>query len=190
MEALLLSFGAVFVAELGDKSQLVTLTFAARGRPLAVLGAVSVAAAVLHAGSVVAGTALRTALPERALEIGGGLAFLVVAAVILAGVDGRGDRPDAGTTPPPAPRSLPLAAGGAFLVAELGDKTMLATIALASAYGALGTWAGATLGTVVADGLAVAVGHQLGTHLPLRTLRLATVAAFAGVGALLVVVGA
>ena len=56
--------------------------------------------------------------------------------------------------------------GGAFFLAELGDKTMLATITLATQHGWFGTWLGSTIGMVAADALAILVGRLLGRHLP------------------------
>ena len=61
-----------------------------------------------------------------------------------------------------------LAVGGAFFLAELGDKTMLATITLATQHGWFGTWIGSTIGMVAADALAILVGRLLGRHLPGR----------------------
>ena len=56
------------------------------------------------------------------------------------------------------------AVGTAFFLAELGDKTMLATVALATQEGWLGTWLGSTLGMVAADALAIGIGAVLGKH--------------------------
>ena len=80
--------------------------------------------------------------------------------------------------------------GTAFItlfLAELGDKTQLATLALASTNGAVGTWAGATAGQVAADALAVVAGARLGARLPERTLRLISAAAFVIFGVLLLI---
>ena len=63
MDAFLLSFGVIFLAELGDKSQLVALTFATRYRAWLVLVAVSLATLLVHAGSVLVGRAFALALP-------------------------------------------------------------------------------------------------------------------------------
>ena len=74
---------------------------------------------------------------------------------------------------------------GTVFLAELGDKTQLATLALATTNGILPTWIGATIGEVAADALAVLVGARLGTRLPERLLRHASAAAFALFGVLL-----
>ena len=84
-------------------------------------------------------------------------------------------------------RNVVVAVGGAFFLAELGDKTMLATITLASTEGLFGTWLGSTLGMVAADGLAIVVGQQLGDRLPERGVRIgASILFFAFAVALLV----
>ena len=64
-----------------------------------------------------------------------------------------------------------VAASVAFFLAELGDKTMLATITLATHYGWFGTWLGSTLGMVAADALAILVGRLLGRRLPERAIK-------------------
>ena len=122
---------------------------------------------------------LQTALPERPVEVVAGVVFLVAAAWTLRGDD---DEVDVAVT---ATRSVALAAGSAFFVAELGDKTQLATLALATTNGIVPTWIGATVGQVLADALAVVVGARVGRRLPERPLRLASAAAFALFGALL-----
>ena len=86
-------------------------------------------------------------------------------------------------------RSAIIAASVAFFLAELGDKTMLATITLATTEGAVGTWAGSTLGMVAADGLAIVVGKQLGSRLPEQAVKIGATAAFAVFGLLLIVKG-
>src|SRR6059058_5555855 len=85
MHALLLSFGIIFVAELGDKSQLMALAFAARYRALPILIGISLATLVVHAVSVGIGAALGVALPTRAISIVAGVAFLAFAAWTLRG---------------------------------------------------------------------------------------------------------
>ncbi len=82
-------------------------------------------------------------------------------------------------------RSAVVAVGVAFFLAELGDKTMLATITLATDNGLWGTWLGSTLGMVAADALAIAVGRLLGARLPERAIRYGGAAAFAAFGVLL-----
>ncbi len=184
MGAFLVSFGVIFVAEMGDKSQLMALTFATRYRPLPVLVGITVATAVVHAASVAAGALLADALPTRAITLAAGLAFLGFAMWTLQG--DTLDEEEAGRARRRA-RSAVVAVGTAFLLAELGDKTMLATVTLATRQAALGTWAGSTVGMVAADALAILVGRQLGDRLGDRTVRVGAAIAFALFGVVLLV---
>ena len=79
--------------------------------------------------------------------------------------------------------------GVAFFLAELGDKTMLATITLATQEGWLGTWIGSTVGMVAADALAIVVGALLGRKLPEKVITYGAAALFAIFGVLLIVEG-
>ena len=185
MEAVLVALGVVFLAELGDKSQLIALTFATRGRPFAVLGGITVAVVVLQAIAVGVGAVVREALPERPIELVAALAFFFFA--LLALRDGDDDEDLDVERVPRTARAIAVAAGTAFFLAELGDKTQLATLTLASTNGAIGTWVGAVVGEVTADALAVLVGAKLGARLPARTLRYVSAGAFVVFGILLLV---
>jgi putative Ca2+/H+ antiporter (TMEM165/GDT1 family) len=186
VSALVLSFGVIFVAELGDKSQLMALTFAARYRALPVLIGITAATAVVHAVSVGVGAVLGASIPTRAVSIVAGIAFLGFAAWTL-----RGDEldEDEAAKADRSTSSAVLAASIAFFLAELGDKTMLATITLATTEGAVGTWAGSTLGMVAADALAILVGKQLGSRLPERAIKIGATVAFVVFGLLLLYEG-
>jgi Ca2+/H+ antiporter, TMEM165/GDT1 family len=186
VEAVLLSFGVVFVAELGDKSQLMTLAFAARYRLAPVLVGIAAAAAVVMALSVLVGAALGDVLPTDAMTVLAGLAFLAFAAWTVREAD---DDEEGAVTAPRRSGSAVLTVGGAFVLAELGDKTMLATVTLAGTHGPWGTWAGATLGMVAANLLAIAGGRALGSRLSARTVRLVAAALFAVFGVVLLVDG-
>jgi putative Ca2+/H+ antiporter (TMEM165/GDT1 family) len=83
-----------------------------------------------------------------------------------------------------------LAVGVAFFLAELGDKTMLATITLATTEEAIGTWLGSTAGMVVADAIAIGLGAWLGARLPDRPIRIGAALAFVVFGLLLIGEGA
>jgi Ca2+/H+ antiporter, TMEM165/GDT1 family len=186
VQAFLVGFGVIFVAELGDKSQLMALAFAARFKALPVLIGITIATAIVHALSVAVGAVLGVALPTRAINVVAGLAFLGFAVWTLRGDElsedeaGRAARGN---------RSAIVAASAAFFLAELGDKTMLATITLATNHGVVGTWAGSTAGMVVADALAIAVGKALGARLPERTIRIGAAALFVIFGLALVLDG-
>src|SRR5262249_38221621 len=83
-------------------------------------------------------------------------------------------------------RSAVVAASAAFFLAELGDKTMLATITLATTQGLVGTWIASTVGMVAADALAILVGQQLAKRVPEKVIRYAPAASFVVFGVLLV----
>jgi putative Ca2+/H+ antiporter (TMEM165/GDT1 family) len=186
VDAFLVSFGIIFVAELGDKSQLMALAFAARYRALPILIGISLATAVVHAFSVLVGAVVGVALPTNAIAVIAGLAFFAFAAWTL-----RGDTlaEDDAARAHRSTRSAVLAASVAFFLAELGDKTMLATITLATTVGRLGTWAGTPLGMVAADAMAIVVGQQLGARLPERAIRIGAAITFVLFGVILVVEG-
>jgi putative Ca2+/H+ antiporter (TMEM165/GDT1 family) len=170
------SFAVIFVAELGDKSQLMALTFATRFKPWPVLIGITVATAVVHLVSVAVGYGLGATLPTGWIALIAGIAFLAFGAWTL-----RGDRltDEEKTKAERSTGSAILAVGGAFFLAELGDKTMLATITLATQYGWFGTWIGSTVGMVAADALAIVVGRLLGRHLPEKAIKYGAAALFA-----------
>jgi Ca2+/H+ antiporter, TMEM165/GDT1 family len=178
-----LSFGVVFVAELGDKSQLMALTFATKYRPALVMAGIVAATVLINAISVGVGYGLGLALPTRWISFVAGLLFLGFALWTLRGEDEEDDEvlSRVGSGP------VVMTVGSAFLLAELGDKPMLATITLASQNGWAGTWLGATLGMVAAAALAIIVGRQLGKRLPERAVRYVAAALFAGFGVWLLV---
>jgi putative Ca2+/H+ antiporter (TMEM165/GDT1 family) len=184
LAALALSFVVIFVAELGDKSQLMALTFATRFKTAPVLIGITVATAVVHAVSVGIGYGLGATLPTGWISLVAGLAFLVFGTWTLRGdklTDEEKDKASRTT------KSAVLAVGGAFFLAELGDKTMLATITLATQHGWFGTWLGSTIGMVAADALAILVGRLLGRHLPERVIKYGAAALFAIFGIWLIV---
>jgi Ca2+/H+ antiporter, TMEM165/GDT1 family len=179
-----LSFAVIFVAELGDKSQLMALTFATRFKPWPVLIGITAATALVHLASVGIGYGLGVALPTAWISLVAGVAFLVFGAWTL-----RGDQLSEAEKGKAelATGSAVLAVGGAFFLAELGDKTMLATITLATQHGWFGTWVGSTIGMVAADALAILVGRLLGRHLPENVIRYGAAALFAIFGSWLIV---
>lgn len=178
--AIVLSFAVIFVAELGDKSQLMAMTFALRYRWWVVLTGILAATTAVHLVSVAVGHYLGVAIPTQAMSIVGGLAFLFFGAWTL-----RGDSLDADEQSKAgrAVRSAFLAVTSAFFLAELGDKTMLATITLAADNDWAGVWIGSTVGMVAADALAIVAGAVLGRHLPENAIRIGAAALFFGFGA-------
>jgi putative Ca2+/H+ antiporter (TMEM165/GDT1 family) len=186
VDAFVLSFGVIMLAELGDKSQLMALAFAARYPAWTVLAAVTIATLIVHAFSVLVGSAAALALPTNVINVAAGLAFFVFAAWTLRG-DQLGEREQSRAAR--STRWAMLSIGTAFFLAELGDKTMLATITLATTEEPIGTWLGSTAGMVAADALAIGVGALLGARLPERAIKLFAAASFVVFGALLILQG-
>jgi putative Ca2+/H+ antiporter (TMEM165/GDT1 family) len=175
----LVSFGVIFVAELGDKSQLMAITFASRYNATQVLVGISLATAVVHALSVGLGYGLGANLPTAWVSLAAALAFVGFGIWTV-----RGDSLSE-TEKQRAQRSRRaaiIAVTVAFFLAELGDKTMLATVTLATHHESFGTWFGSTLGMVAADAVAILVGHQLGKRLPERAVRYGAAALFVVIG--------
>ena len=184
-----LAAGAVFLAEFGDKSQLLILAFATRypWRPI-VLGLV-LAAAAIQGLSVFVGAAVGAVLPTNLVAIVSGLAFVAVAAWTLLQDDDDTDEVLAKPSKTLVGIGLVLSVAATFVIAELGDKTMLATFALAASQGPLPTWIGSTLGEVAANLVAVAVGRQVGSRLSPRLIRIGSATLFAVAGALVLAGG-
>ena len=171
----LVSFGVIFVAELGDKSQLMALTFATRFRVWPVLLGITVATAVVHLVSVAIGYGLGAALPTGWINLAAALAFIAFGFWTLRGDNLTDEEREKANR---AVKSVVIAVGTAFFLAELGDKTMLATITLATDHGWFGTWIGSTLGMVAADALAIIVGRALGKRLPEKAIAYGAAALF------------
>ncbi len=184
--ALLLSLAVIFVAELGDKSQLMAMTFALRHRWWVVLGGILVATTAVHLISVAVGHYLGAALPTHLLGILAGVAFVLFGLWTLRG-DSLSD--DEATRAQRSSAPAFFAVTSAFLLAELGDKTMLATVTLAADNDWVGVWIGSTLGMVAADALAIIVGAVAGKHLPERLIQLVAAALFVVFGVTILIDG-
>ena len=183
MGVLLVTAAVVFVAELGDKTQLLAMSLATRYRPLPVLAGIAIAEGATNLLAVAVGGALGAALPESALRIGGGLLFGV-----FAWRAAREDDDEEETVAVRA-RAVVRSVAAAMFVAELGDKTMLTTATLAAQGSPVLVWIGATLGIVACGAVAVGIGRVLGDRLPRRATRLVSVVLFAAFGVLLLLDG-
>jgi putative Ca2+/H+ antiporter (TMEM165/GDT1 family) len=157
----------VFVAEMGDKTQLVALAFATRYETKTVMAGVFGATLLVHLLSVLLGTAASLALPVFWIKLLAGLSFIGFGLWTLRGDElGAEEKLSENRFGPLATVSL------TFFLAELGDKTMLATVAIASAQKSfVGVWLGSTVGMVIADGLAIIVGKMMGRNLPERLIK-------------------
>ena len=178
MEAFLVSTGVVALAEVGDKTQLLALVLAARyRRPLPIVLGILFATLANHALASAAGKWITTEVDPSVLRWILGLSFIAMAAWTL--VPDKLDKKENGL----ARFGVFGATLVAFFLVEMGDKTQVATIALAAHYGSF-AWvlAGTTLGMLIANVPVVYFGEHLIRRVPVRTVRLAAAAAFAVMG--------
>ena len=178
MEALLASTLIVAVGEIGDKTQLLAFLLAARyGRPVPIVLGILAATLANHGMAGVVGAWVRDALDPAVLRWGIGLSFLAIGAWAL-----KPDKVESDPTPRRAHGVFAVTLV-AFFLAEMGDKTQLATIALAAHYPSLlQVIAGTTLGMMIADVPAVFLASKILERLPFRAIRYVAAALFAAMG--------
>jgi putative Ca2+/H+ antiporter (TMEM165/GDT1 family) len=179
MNAFLVSTGIVAIAEIGDKTQLLSLVLAARlRRPWAIVAGILVATLLNHAIAGAVGAWVLSALGPHVMRWVLGVSFLAMAAWAL--VPDRLDDGDASTLSRWGAFGTTLVA---FFLAEMGDKTQVATVALAARYDALvAVVAGTTLGMMLANVPVVLFGDRLTRRVPLRLVRAIAAAIFAALG--------
>src|SRR6056297_1300895 len=163
MESFLLTLPAVALAELGDKTQLVVLYLAARFRkPWAVLAGLLVGAVANTGLAVAGGTVLDRLVPEGLLEILVATGFVLIGIWMLVAHDQSEEEP-----PPVTSHGAFLTTLWLFVVMEMGDKTQLATVALAAGLPhAQWVFVGAALGLAAANVPALWLGHRFASKLP------------------------
>lgn len=179
MDGLFISTGTVALAEIGDKTQLLALLLAARFRkPWPIIAGILVATLLNHALAGCFGAlAAQWLKPEVLRWIVAGC-FLAVALWTL-----KPDTLDDGDSTLPA-RGAFIATSLAFFVAEIGDKTQVATVLLAAKYQPLGQIViGTTIGMLLANIPVVALGHRFADRLPLKTARLVAAVVFLALAA-------
>jgi Ca2+/H+ antiporter, TMEM165/GDT1 family len=178
MNAFWLSLGLVFLAELGDKTQLVALLLATRFKAGVVLAGIFVATLAVHALSVALGGATGQLLPLAWVYFLSGLAFIGFGWWTWRG-DTLEDEDSYSSRHFSSPFVIVFIT---FFLAELGDKTMLSTVTLAASQNLVPVWLGSTVGMVISDALAIWVGRVLGKQLPERTIKIGAAAIFVGFG--------
>jgi putative Ca2+/H+ antiporter (TMEM165/GDT1 family) len=177
MEALLVSISTIAVAEMGDRTQLLSLMLAARYRkPWPILAGVLLATSVNHAAAGFVGVWFGGFLTPRVLDGVVGVSMLAMALWAL-----RPDRlEDAAAV---GGRGAFLATLVAFFIAEIGDKTQVATVALAAGYSSLAAVvAGTTAGMLAANAPVVFMGKAFADRLPVKAIHLGAAALFAVLG--------
>lgn len=164
----------VFAAEMGDKTQLVALAFATRFKAWIVLAGVFIATLVVHLFSVFIGEAVGFALPIFWVKILAGIAFVAFGLWTL-----RGDKLDDDEKLTSSRFGPLLTVATTFFLAELGDKTMLMTITIASEQKSwVAVWLGSTMGMVLADAIAIVIGIVMGKNLPANLVKYGAAAVF------------
>lgn len=182
MEAFLASFGMVALAEMGDKTQLLSFLLATRftGRHWTIIGGIFAATVVNHFLAAFVGDWVAANVSPEVMRWVLGLSFLAFAGWALIP-----DKLAAGAHRPP--RFGPFVTTViAFFLAEMGDKTQFATIALGARYASLSMVVlGTTLGMMAANIPAVLLGERLAQYVPLSRMRFIAAALFAGFGVLI-----
>jgi Ca2+/H+ antiporter, TMEM165/GDT1 family len=180
MHAFLVSTGIVAVSEIGDKTQLLALLLAARfRRPVPIILGILAATTLNHALAALLGAWVADAVPAEVLRWGLALCFLAMAAWALIP-----DRLDEARIANVAAGSAFVATAVAFFCAEIGDKTQLATAALAAKFDSvLPVVAGTTLGMMLADVPVVLLGHAFSHRISGRWVRWLAAALAAGLAA-------
>lgn len=178
MEAFLISTGIVGLAEIGDKTQLLAFVLAAKfRRPVPIVLAIFIATIVNHAFAAAIGSWITGMLGPDLLRWVLGISFLVMAAWTL--IPDKLDEDDAKL----AKYGVFLTTLLAFFMAEMGDKTQVATVALAARYDSmLAVVLGTTFGMMLANVPAVYLGDRIAGRIPLRLVHGIAALVFAVLG--------
>jgi len=181
LEAFTVSTGVVALGEIGDKTQLLALLLAARYRkPLPIVAGILVATLANHAAAGALGTWLTRVIDPDWMRWVLGLSFLAVAAWMLVP-----DEADDATGAQASRLGVFGLTVVAFFLAEMGDKTQIATVMLAARYDALlAVTAGTTLGMMIANVPAVLLGDKAVKFVPIAWVHRIAAAVFAVIGVL------
>jgi putative Ca2+/H+ antiporter (TMEM165/GDT1 family) len=173
MISFIASFALVFLAEMGDKTQLLAMAFAAKYRAHQVLIAVFFATILNHSLAVALGRFLTEIIPMDVISFAAALSFVVFGLWTI-----RGDKLDDRTAAPSRFGPV-ITVGIAFFLAEMGDKTQLATVSLAVKYdSAIGVLVGTTLAMVASDAIGIAIGVIMRRHIPEKAIKWFSAAVF------------
>lgn len=187
MEAFLVSTGIVALAEMGDKTQLLALVLAARFRkPWPIVLGIFVATIANHAMAGALGAWFTTLIGPQALRWILGVSFIAMAAWML--IPDKLDDDEASGAPRFGVFGTTVVA---FFLAEMGDKTQIATVMLVAQYQAY-VWvvAGTTLGMMLANAPVVWLGERVTRLVPLRVVHVVSALIFAGLGVLALLIKA
>ena len=181
MEAFLISLSSVAVAEIGDRTQLLSLALAAHYRkPWPIILGILIATIANHAIAGVLGAWLGKLLTPAVLDLAVGISMVAMAVWVL-----RADTLKPGREV--SNRSAFVTTLATFFIAEIGDKTQVATLALAAAYPQLvAVVAGTTTGMLIANVPAVFLGDALSGRLPIRKMNYIAALFFGALGLLFI----
>ncbi|TAN39450.1 MAG: TMEM165/GDT1 family protein [Nitrospirae bacterium] len=165
MTAFIASLIFVVLAEMGDKTQLLAMAFACKFRWQTVMWAVFVATAANHLLAAAAGSYLTTLVPLATIKIAAAASFIIFGLWTIRGDTLEGEDKKYHYSPF-------WTVTMAFFMAEMGDKTQLATVALAVKYNTIiPVWMGTTVGMVISNGFGIIVGNVMGRHIPERAIK-------------------
>jgi len=179
LEAFFVSTLVVAVGEIGDKTQLLALVLAARfGRPVPIMAGILVATVFNHALAGLLGGWIRTVVDPGVLKWVLGASFLAIAAWAV-----KADQLDEAEAQAERKYGVFAVTLITFFLAEIGDKTQLATVALAAKFDSLvAVVAGTTAGMLIADAPAVLLGGKASLIIPVKAIRYAAAVLFAAMG--------
>lgn len=165
MTAFLTSLLFVVLAEMGDKTQLLAMAFATKYRWQTVMWGVFVATVFNHLFAVIVGNYITQFIPMNTIQIVAAASFIIFGLWTIRGDELAGEDKERG-------RSPFWTVAIAFFIAEMGDKTQLATVALAAQFSAIiPVWMGTTTGMMIADGIGIIIGIVLGKKIPERAVK-------------------
>lgn len=172
MTAFLASAAFVVLAEMGDKTQLLAMAFATRYRWQTVMWGVFVATILNHLFAVIVGNYLTQIIPMQYIQIAAAVSFIIFGLWTIRGDQLNGEDKVSKYGPF-------WTVAIAFFIAEMGDKTQLATVALAAQFNAIiPVWLGTTTGMMIADGIGIIIGIVLGKRIPERAVKWAAAMIF------------
>lgn len=165
MTAFLTSLAFVVLAEMGDKTQLLAMALAGRYSTKVVMWGVLAATALNHLLAVLAGSYITNIIPIRYVQIAAAASFIIFGLWTIRGDELHGEDKRFNFSPF-------WTVFIAFFIAEMGDKTQLATVALAARYqSVLPVWLGTTTGMVIADAIGIVVGIVMHKRIPERAMK-------------------
>lgn len=166
----------VVLAEMGDKTQLLAMAFATRYKASTVLWGVFIATALNHMLAVAIGNYLTGFVPLETIQVAAAVSFVLFGLWTIRGDQLEGEDKRFSFSPF-------WTVAIAFFVAEMGDKTQLATVALAAKYQSpVAVWSGTNIGMLIADAIGIIVGIVMHRHIPEKTVKWGAALIFIGFG--------